>query len=30
MYVAGLPTARSAIWGLAFLANLAIFLSAWR
>lgn len=30
MYVAGLPTARSAIWGLAFLANIAIFLSAWR
>lgn len=30
MYVAGLPTARSAFWALAFLANLAIFLSAWR
>lgn len=30
MYVAGLGTVRSAIWGLAFLANLAIFLSAWR
>lgn len=30
MYVAGLPTARSAIWGLAFFANIAIFLSAWR
>lgn len=30
MYVAGLPTARSAIWALAFVANLAIFLSAWR
>jgi uncharacterized MAPEG superfamily protein len=30
MYVAGLPTTRSAIWALAFLANLAIFLSAWR
>ena len=30
MYVAGLPTTRSAIWALAFLANLGIFLSAWR
>lgn len=30
MYVAGLGTVRSAIWGLAFFANLAIFLSAWR
>ena len=30
MYVAGLPTARSAFWALAFLANLAIFLSGWR
>jgi uncharacterized MAPEG superfamily protein len=29
MYVAGLPTARSAIWALAFLVNLAIFLGAW-
>jgi uncharacterized MAPEG superfamily protein len=29
MYVAGLPTTRSAIWTLAFLANLAIFLSGW-
>jgi uncharacterized MAPEG superfamily protein len=29
MYVAGLPTTRSAIWALAFVANLAIFLSAW-
>jgi uncharacterized MAPEG superfamily protein len=29
LYVAGLPTTRSAIWTLAFLANLAIFLSAW-
>lgn len=28
MYVAGLPRTRSAIWALAFLANLAIFLSA--
>ena len=30
MYVAGLPTTRSAIWSLAFVANLAIFLSALR
>jgi len=30
MYVAGLSTARSAMWGLAFLANLGIFLGAWR
>jgi uncharacterized MAPEG superfamily protein len=29
MYVANLPTTRSAIWALAFLANLAIFLGAW-
>jgi uncharacterized MAPEG superfamily protein len=29
MYVAGLPTTRSAIWGLAFFANIAIFLSGW-
>ncbi|GAB3756968.1 MAPEG family protein [Ramlibacter monticola] len=29
MYVAGFPTARSAIWALAFLANLGIFLSGW-
>jgi uncharacterized MAPEG superfamily protein len=29
MYVANLPTARSAIWALAFLANLGIFLTAW-
>jgi len=29
MYVAGLSTTRSAIWALAFLANLGIFLSAW-
>jgi len=29
MYVAGLPTARSAIWALAFLANVGIFLSGW-
>jgi uncharacterized MAPEG superfamily protein len=30
MYVAGLPTTRSAIWALAFLANLTIFLSGMR
>ena len=30
MYVAGLGTMRSAMWGLALLANLAIFLSAVR
>ena len=30
MYVAGLATVRSAFWALAFLANLAIFLSAGR
>jgi uncharacterized MAPEG superfamily protein len=30
MYVAGLSTVRSAIWALAFLANLAILLSALR
>ena len=29
MYVAGLPTTRSAIWGLAFLVNIAIFASGW-
>jgi len=29
MYIAGLPTARSAIWALAFACNLAIFLSGW-
>ena len=29
MYVGGLGTARSAIWALAFLINIAIFLSAW-
>jgi uncharacterized MAPEG superfamily protein len=28
MYVAGLPTARSAFWALAFVVNLTIFLSA--
>jgi uncharacterized MAPEG superfamily protein len=30
MYVAGLPTTRSAIWGLAFLVNIGILLGAWR
>jgi uncharacterized MAPEG superfamily protein len=30
MYVAGLPTMRSAMWALAFAANLGIFLSGWR
>ena len=30
MYVAGLPMVRSAIWGLAFVANIGIFLSGWR
>lgn len=30
MYVAGLSTARSAIWGAAFLINIVIFFSAWR
>ena len=30
LYVAGLSTARSAIWALALLANIAIFLSGWR
>jgi len=30
MYVAGLPMARSAIWTLAFLANIAIFFTGWR
>ena len=30
MYVAGLPKTRSAIWALAFICNLAIFLSGWR
>jgi uncharacterized MAPEG superfamily protein len=29
MYVAGLPTVRSAIWALAFFANAGIFLSGW-
>ena len=30
MYVAGLPTARSAFWALAFLVNIGIFLSGLR
>lgn len=30
MYVAGLGNVRSAIWALALLANIAIFLSGWR
>ena len=30
MYVAGLGTVRSLIWGLALLANVGIFLSGWR
>ncbi|MFL6691881.1 MAG: MAPEG family protein [Ramlibacter sp.] len=30
MYVAGLPTMRSAIWAVAFLVNIGILLSAWR
>jgi uncharacterized MAPEG superfamily protein len=30
MYVAGLPTIRSAIWAAAFLVNIGIFVSAWR
>jgi uncharacterized MAPEG superfamily protein len=30
MYVAGLPTVRSAIWALAFLANVGIFFVGWR
>ena len=30
MYVAGLPKTRSAIWGAAFLVNIAILLSGWR
>jgi uncharacterized MAPEG superfamily protein len=30
MYVAGLPRTRSTIWALAFLCNVAIFLSGWR
>ena len=29
MYVAGLPNTRSAIWALAFLVNIGIFLSGW-
>jgi uncharacterized MAPEG superfamily protein len=30
MYVAGLGNVRSAIWALAFIANIAILLSGWR
>ena len=30
MYVAGLPTVRSAVWSLAFLVNLAILFVGWR
>jgi uncharacterized MAPEG superfamily protein len=30
MYVGGLPTARSAIWGLALAVNIAIFFAGWR
>ncbi|MDB5859136.1 MAG: glutathione metabolism protein [Ramlibacter sp.] len=30
MYVADLPKMRSAFWALAFVCNLAIFLSGWR
>lgn len=30
MYVGGLPTVRSLIWGLALLVNIGIFLSGWR
>ena len=30
MYVGGFPRVRSSLWAIAFLANLAIFLSAWR
>jgi uncharacterized MAPEG superfamily protein len=30
MYVAGLPTMRSAMWAAAFLVNIGILLSAWR
>ena len=30
MYVAGLPTIRSAIWGLALLANMAILFAGYR
>jgi uncharacterized MAPEG superfamily protein len=29
MYIANLPTARSAFWALAFLVNIGIFLSGW-
>jgi uncharacterized MAPEG superfamily protein len=30
MYVGGLPTVRSAIWGLALVVNIAIFFAGWR
>jgi uncharacterized MAPEG superfamily protein len=30
MYVAGLPTMRSAMWAVAFFVNVGILLSAWR
>lgn len=30
MYVAGLPTIRSAMWALAFLVNIGILFTAWR
>ena len=30
MYIAGLPTVRSAIWTLALLVNIAILFSGWR
>jgi uncharacterized MAPEG superfamily protein len=30
MYVGGMPTARSAMWALALLVNVGIFLSGWR
>lgn len=30
MYVGGLPTARSAIWGLALVVNAAILFAGWR
>ena len=30
MYVAGLPTARSALWALAFAVNIGILFSGWR
>jgi uncharacterized MAPEG superfamily protein len=30
MYVAGLPTVRSAVWSLAFLVNIGIFFVGYR